>query len=139
MAGILDPVGDSRGQAQKIFGVPGVDNFGPGFERAVAEDRVVDRAAGKIGGGGRFHHFKILPLVKGDHRQPLPDVTQEKHRFVAAYAARAWQTSEDGVNLGQAVRAATGGFLSEAQEEIDAGSMVLMVCVKRGHEHRRIK
>jgi hypothetical protein len=46
--GIFHAVGDGRGQAQKILGVPCVDNLGIGFERAVAENRIVNRAAARL-------------------------------------------------------------------------------------------
>jgi hypothetical protein len=38
MIGILPTAGDGWGQAQKVLVVPRVDDLGPGFERAVAQD-----------------------------------------------------------------------------------------------------
>src|SRR3990172_1349701 len=137
--GILHAAGDSRGQAQEILGVPCVDSLGLGLERAVAEDRVVNRAAGETTRGGRFRHLKILLRVESDQRQPLPDVAEEEQRFVAADAALARHAGQGGVDLGEAVRAAAGVFFPEAQEEIDAGRMMLMIRVKRGDEHGGIE
>lgn len=137
--GILHAAGDSRRQAQEIFGVPCVDHLGLGLERAVAKDRVVNRAAGETARGGRFRHLKIFLLVESDQREPLPDVAEEEQRFVAADAVLARHARQGGVNLSEAVRAAAGVFFPEAQEEIDARRMMLMIRVKRGDEHGGIE
>ena len=114
---MLHAAGDGRREAQKILGVPGVDDLGLRFERTMAKDRVVNCAPGKIGRGGRFRHSKILPLVESDDRQPFPDVTEELQRLIAADAAPARHPGQDGIDLGKAVGAAAGFSFSEAQEE----------------------
>ena len=100
-----------------ILGVPSVDNLGPGFERAVAEDRVVNRAAGETGRGGAFRHLKILLLLESDERQPVPNVAEEQKRLVTADAPLARHSGEGGVNLGETVRTAAGVLFHEAQED----------------------
>ena len=88
--GLLNAVGDGRGQPQEILGIPCVDDLGLGLECPVSEDRVIDRPASKTGRGRRFRYLKILLLVESYDRQPFPDVAEEQQRFVPADVVLGW-------------------------------------------------
>ena len=77
LIGGLNAAGDGRGQPQKIFGVPGVDGFGAGFEGAMTEDRVVNGAAGEARCSGSFERLKLFLLVESNDREALADVADE--------------------------------------------------------------
>ena len=123
------------GQAQEILRVPSVEGLGLGLERATTEQGVVNRATGQPRHGGFFDKLKIFALVKGDECQVFADVVQEQEGRVASDAPLAGHRRERGVYLGKTVGSATGVHLAKAQEQIEAGGVVLMIAVKGGDKH----
>jgi len=114
LVGRLHAARDGRGKPQKIFRVPSIENFGAGLERAVSEDCIVDRAARQTGLGASYRRSKVLVCLETDERQLLSDIAQEQKRLVSAYPSRRRHAGQDGIDLGQTVRAAASVVSSEA-------------------------
>src|SRR5712691_680361 len=114
-------------QPQKIVCVPCVDHLGICLQRALSEDRIIDGATGEARASGSFRDLNILPLVERNQRHLVTDVAEKQQRLVATDAPRRGHASERSVDLREAVRAAAGVVVPEAQKKIDAGLMMLVV------------
>src|SRR5713226_8026452 len=137
--GSFHAAGDCRTKPREVPGVPGIDGLRLRFDCAMGEKGVVNSAAGDAERGGRLKRLEIFLVVETYDRQPLPYITEEQHRFVAADALPARPAGNRGINFRQAVSSAAGFVLPEAEKEIDAELMKLMMRVKGGDQDGGIK
>lgn len=69
MIGLPNATGDGWGQPQEVLGIPSIEGFGVGLQRTIAEQGIIDRAAGKIERCGVLDDLEVLVVIKGDERQ----------------------------------------------------------------------
>jgi len=95
----------------------------------MGEKGVGDRTAGDAECGGCLEGLEAFLVVETDDRQPFPQITEEQHRFAAADAFPAGPAGQRDIDFGQTVSPAAGFVLPEAEKEINAGLVELVMRV----------
>src|ERR1700735_1027355 len=83
-----------RTEARKVFDVPGLQRSCLRFQRAMAENCVVDRSADNAYRCGRLQSLDVFLIIEADDSKSLADAPHKEHCLVSADAVSARTSSE---------------------------------------------